>query len=94
MRSILAFSSMHEFPRRQTDFVLDFTHNDLDVDALIDIPLGMWVEGNRVEWVLKLNKSLYGPKQWNLNWFDILKHGQEIRGYHQSHVYPCVFYTK
>ena len=60
----------------------------------MDIPLGIWVDVNIGEWVLKLNKSLYGPKQWNLNWFDILKHGLEIWGYHQSQVYPCVFYTK
>ena len=43
------------------------------MDVFIDIILGMEVDGNRVERVLKLNKSLYGIKQTREIWFDILK---------------------
>ena len=54
----------------------------------------MLVCGNRVEWVIKSNKSLYGLNQASENWFDLIKNGLERRGYHQSQVYPCVFYRK
>ena len=56
--------------------------------------LGMLVCGNRVEWVIKSNKSLYGLNQASENWFDLIKNGLERRGYHQSQVYPCVFTEK
>ena len=35
----------------------------------MDITLGIGVDGNRGEWVLKLNKSLYGLNQASVNWF-------------------------
>ena len=60
----------------------------------MEITLGMGVDGNRGEWVLKLNKSLYRLKKESTNWFDLLKTDLERRGYHQYKVYPCVFYRK
>ena len=56
---------------------------DLYVDVFMELHLGMGVDGNRGEWVLKLNKSLYGIKQANENWFDPLKTGLERRGFNQ-----------
>ena len=60
----------------------------------MEICLGMGVDGNIVEWVLKLNKSLYGNKQASANWFDLLKNGLESRGYHEYQIYTCIFYRK
>ena len=60
----------------------------------MDLPLGMGVDGNRGEWVLNTNKSLYGIKQASENWFDILKNGLERRGYHQYQVDPVVYFTE
>ena len=60
----------------------------------MELPLGMGVDGYRVEWVLKLNKSLYGLNQASANWFDLLKTGLKRRVYHQYLVDPCVFYRK
>ena len=60
----------------------------------MDILLGMLFDGNRVEWVLKLNKFLYGLKKSISNWFDLITNVLESRGYHQYQVYPCVFYRK
>ena len=82
VRSLLTIASIHEFPIRSIDFVIAFHQSYLDVDVFMEIHLGMGVDGNRGEWVLKLNKSLYGIKQASANWFDILKTGLESRGYH------------
>ena len=71
-----------------------FTKVDLDVDIFMDITLGMRVDGNRREWVLKFKKSLYGINQASENWYDPLNNGLKITGYHQSQVDPCVFYRK
>ena len=49
----------------------------------MELHLGMGVDANRGEWVLKFKKSLYGIKQASENWFDHLKTGLERRGYHQ-----------
>ena len=54
----------------------------------------MVVDGNIVQWVLKLNKSLYGLKQESKYWFNPLKTGLDSRGFHQYHVDPCSFYIK
>ena len=50
----------------------------------MDLPLGMEFDGNIVQWVLKLNKPLYGLKQESANCFDLFFNGLERRGYHQS----------
>ena len=71
--SLLAIASIHELPIRSIDFVLAFTQYDLDVDILMDLPLVMAVDRNRVKWVIKLNKPLYGFNQKSANWFNILK---------------------
>ena len=60
----------------------------------MDIPLGMVVDVNIVEWVLKLNILLYGIKQVSKNWLDLLKTGLERSGYHQYQVESCLFYRK
>ena len=59
VRSLLHLASIHELTSRSIDFVLYFSQADLDVDFFMYLPLGMVVDGNRGEWVLELNKSLY-----------------------------------
>ena len=46
VRSLLDIESIHEFPRRSIDFVLDFTQSDFDVDVFMDLPSGVGVDGN------------------------------------------------
>ena len=43
--SLLAIASIHEFPSRSIDFVLAFPQAVLDMDILMEIPLGMEVYG-------------------------------------------------
>ena len=59
MRSLLVIASIYEFPSISINFVLAFPQDDLDLYVFIKINLGMGADGNRVEGVLKLNKSFY-----------------------------------
>ena len=54
----------------------------------------MVVDGNRGEWVLKLNNSPQWLNEASEIWFDLLNTGLEIRGYHRYQDDPCVFYRK
>ena len=63
VRLILSIASIHEFPTRSIYFVLSFPQADLNVNVFMEITLVMGVDANRGEWVLKLNKSIYGIKQ-------------------------------
>ena len=60
VRSLLDISSIHEFKSRSIDFVFSFPQAKLDADVFMNLPLVMGVDGNIGEWVLKLNKSIYG----------------------------------
>ena len=50
------------------------------------------VDGNKRDYVLKLNKNLYGMKQAGRVWYEHLKKGLIERGFKQSEVDECVFY--
>ena len=64
MRLLLPISSIHEFPSRSIDFVLAFTQVDLGVDVFMELSLVMLVDGNRIEWFLKLkNECMVSSKQ-------------------------------
>ncbi len=51
-------------------------------------------DGYPGEYVLSLNKSLYGLKQVAFTWLECLKEGLESRDFFQSSVDPCVFYKE
>ena len=56
-----------------TCFVLAFPQADLDVPVFMELPIGMTVpKGSQKDYVLKLNKSVYGLRQSSLNWFKML----------------------
>ena len=75
VKSILAISSIHEFLIISIDSIIFFYQAELDVDVLMELTLGIRVDGNRGEWVLQLKKSIYGLNQASENWFDPLKTG-------------------
>ena len=63
VRSLLSIESLHQLSNISIDFVLAFPKYDLDVNFFMEIPLEVVIHGNRVKWVPKLNKSLYGLMQ-------------------------------
>ena len=60
----------------------------------MEITLVMGLDGNILEWVQKLNISIYGLNQANINWLGLIMTGLDRRGYHQYKLNPYVFYRK
>ena len=56
VRSLLDLVGINELPRISIDFVPAFAQAFIDVDVFMEITLGIGVNKNRGEWVLKLNK--------------------------------------
>ncbi|MGZ8880111.1 MAG: reverse transcriptase domain-containing protein, partial [Halobacteriota archaeon] len=90
VRLMLTLSAILGLKSRLIDFTLAYTQADLDVDIYIEIPAG-FVAPEEGDWVLKLDKNLYGLKQAGLNWFETLKDALESRGFRQSATDPCCF---
>ena len=51
-------------------------------------------DGDQHQYILKLNKSLYGLKQAGYNWFEKLCEGLINHDFIQSQVNKCVFFWK
>ena len=59
------------------DFVLAFTQSDLEEYMWMQLPIGFQVDSQieadpDKQYVLKLNKNIYGLKQGRLNWYEKL----------------------
>ena len=81
VRALLTVAAIHGLPSKCIDFVLAFPQAELDVDVFMELPIGMTVEsGNPKEYVLRLNKSIYGLKQSSLNWFKLLSGALQKKG--------------
>ena len=97
VRALLILSVLHGYHSRSIDFVLAFPQAKLDCDVFMEIPAGMnHGEGSRNQYVLKLEKNLYGLKNAACNWFEMLSKGltgPKLR-FKSSEVDPCVFFRK
>jgi len=93
---LLAVAKIHKLPSKSIGFVLAFPQADLEVPVYMELPLGFEapLDGNRKQYVLRLNKSLYGLKQAGYNWFAKLRNGLLDRGFTQSNIDACVFFGK
>ena len=52
VRFLLAIAIINELTSISIDFVLAFPQADLDLDVFMELFPGIWVVGNRVEWVI------------------------------------------
>ena len=95
VRVLMTISLLHGLDSATMDFILAFPQAKLDVDIYMEIPAGMEFPGCFwKQYVLKLNKNLYGLKQAGLNWFNFLSEGLQQRGFLQSAVDPCIMYRQ
>ena len=73
IRSLLNLAILNEWKTRQIDFVLAFLQAKPECDMYMEIPRGCNVARSKKDYVLKLNKKLYGSKQASKLWYDFLK---------------------
>ena len=75
---ILAIDTIHSLDLKEIYFLLAFTQADLEEDIWIKLPIEFQFNGqteadsNR-QYVLKLNKYIYGLKKGSFNWYEKLK---------------------
>ena len=96
IRTLLALTVIHNWHTVQLDYVLAFPQAPEEKEIYMEIPRGVRMsnqDDNPKDYVLKLNKNVYGQKQagrvWNKYLVDKLVN--EI-GFKQSEVDECVFY--
>eukprot|EP00957_Ditylum_brightwellii_P112787 8598693-Ditylum_brightwellii.AAC.1 len=81
VRTLMAIAAIHDLPNLSIDFVLAFPQAELDAIVYMELPIGMDVQ-HRVtkDYLLRLNKSIYGLKQSSLNWFNLLSKALQKKG--------------
>lgn len=93
VRLILIVAAINRIPTRSIDFILAFPQADVDVPVYMEMPYGIDLVGaDRKEYVLKLNKNLYGLKQASLTFFQLLSKGLVDRGFQPSMIDPCFLF--
>jgi hypothetical protein len=94
IRFILAMSIISNWHTKQLDFVLAFPQADVECDDMyMKIPRGFNIPGsNPNDYVLKLQKNLYGQKQAGRVWNKHLVLRLKKVGFKQSDIDECVFY--
>ncbi len=73
--------------------MLAFLQAPIDSDVFCHLPAGFHVSGGNenTEYILQLQKNLYGTKQAAVNWYKMLKEGLKKQGFSQSKIDPCLF---
>jgi len=97
VKLLLVIARVHGLHSKSIDFVLAFPQADLDTDIWMELPAGTepeGVPGGERDYVVKLNKSLYGLKQASFNWFEKLKKALIDRNFTPSVTDPCLYLRK
>lgn len=93
IRLVLIISLLQDWPTRQLDYTLAFPQAPIERDLYMRIPAGYAIEGGkRDEYVLRLNKNLYGQKQAGRVWYLHLRKTLLKIGFVQSQYDECLFY--
>ena len=88
---ILILSLVLNWQTVQTDCTNAFAQSTLAEEVNMEIPKDLMTSDKNNDYVLKLNKSLYGLRQAPLSWFAHLKEHLEQRGFVPSKVDQCLF---
>lgn len=93
IRLVLIISLLQEWPTRQLDYTLAFPQAPIERDLYMKVPAGYNVEnGNKNDYVFRLNKNLYGQKQAGRVWYLHLKKTLKQIGFKRSKHDECLFY--
>ena len=91
IRMALIMALLNGWKTKQIDYVLAFPQADAECKMFMKLPKGFEVKGDE-EYVLKLNKNLYGMKQAGRAWNKYLVERLLRVGFRQSEYDECLFY--
>ena len=91
LRAILAIAAAADYEIHQMDVKTAFLNGDLDEDIYMQQPDGYRADGDQVDYVWKLNKSLYGLKQAGRAWNKKMNVALVELGFHALHSDCCVY---
>ena len=94
---LLGITQILGLDTKAIDFVLAFPQAGLDVPVNMELPAGMDIQGmgeSSSNYVLKLNKCLYGLKKSSFNWHNRLKGILLGKGFVESVSDPCVHISR
>jgi len=98
IRFFISLAILLDWHTRQLDFVLAYTQADIERDLYMKLPAGFTfpdrtiTEHNRKDYVLKLEKNLYGQKQAGRVWYLHLKRNLLKLSFKPSEHDECIFY--
>ena len=92
VRFLMIIASIMKWKTRQIDFVLAYPQADIEQPMYMELPSGVIPTDPSKDYVLKLNKNLYGQKQAGRIWAEHLKDGLEKIGFERSQIDECLFY--
>jgi hypothetical protein len=95
-RFFLIQAILHGWHTRQLVFTLAYPQADVDHELYMELPKGIKVHGvtHNSDYVLQLDKNLYGQKQAGRVWYIWLTKRLIKMGFIQSKYDPCMFYYK
>ena len=94
IRLIMTLAAQNGWHTRQLDYVLAFPQAPVERELYMEIPKGFNIdEGRTDDFILKINKNIYGQKQARRVWNKYLvnKLIKEL-GFKQSSIDECLFY--
>jgi len=91
---VLTLTLIHNWKTRQIDYVQAYPQADAPLEDLyVKIPKGFDVEdGKHEDYIMKVNKNMYGTHQAGCVWNKYLVSKLEKAGFEQSKIDECVFY--
>jgi hypothetical protein len=98
IRFFMTMAILSKWHTRQLDFVLAYTQADIERDLYMKLPPGFTIPGktlseqDRKDYVLKLEKNLYGQKQAGRVWYLHLRNNLIKLGFVPSQHDECVFF--
>ncbi len=98
IRFFISLAILSNWHTRQLDFVLAYTQADIERDLYMKLPAGFTLsdrtitDQDRKDYVLKLEKNLYGQKQAGRVWYLHLRKNLLKLGFKPSEHDECVFY--
>jgi hypothetical protein len=94
LRTLIILSIVKGWKTKQIDMVLAYPQADIKSEIYIRIPFGMKINepGDKRDYLLKVEKNIYGLKDAGRTWADHLRENLLKRGFKQSAIDQCLFY--